>query len=75
VRSEPEHIMIDDREQGLRMALKAVLMSAQELGIDIDDVTEIAFRLMLNDRSYCADQVGAASSALEAAADALPVIH
>jgi hypothetical protein len=67
--------MIDDREQVLRMALKAVLMSAQELGIDIDDVTEIAFRLMLNDRSYCADHVAAASSALEAAADALPVIH
>jgi hypothetical protein len=67
--------MIDDREQVLRMALKAVLKSAQELGIDIDDLTEIAFQSMLGDRSYCTDHVAAASSALEAAADALPVIH
>jgi hypothetical protein len=67
--------MIDDREQVLRMALKAVLMSAQELGIDIDDLTEIAFQSMLKDRSYCTDHVAAASSALEAAADALPAAH
>lgn len=67
--------MSEDRERILRMALKAVLVAAQECCVDIDELTELAIQSMLGERFYDAEDVGEASSAIESAADALPVIH
>lgn len=64
--------MSEDRERVLRMALKAVLTSAQALCIDMDELAEVAFHSMLNESGYDAEDVAAASSEIEAAADALP---
>lgn len=68
-------IMSEDRERVLRMALKAVLVAAQECCVDIDELTELAIQSMLGEQFYDAEDVGEASSAIESAADALPVIH
>lgn len=67
--------MSEDREKVLRMSLKAVLAAAQELYIDIDELTETAFQVMLKDQVYDAAAVAQATLAIETAADALPVIH
>jgi hypothetical protein len=67
--------MSEDRERVLQMALKAVLVSAQALCIDMDELAEVAFQSMLNEPGHDADDVAAASSAIEATADALPVIE
>lgn len=67
--------MSEDRERVLRMALKAVLVAAQECCVDIDELTELAIHSMLGERFYDAEDVGEASSAIESAADALPLIH
>lgn len=63
--------MSEDREKVLRMALKAVLLAAQELYVDIDELTEAAIQAMLRDRSFDAEDIAEASSAIEVAADAL----
>lgn len=67
--------MSEDRERVLRMALKAVLVAAQECCVDIDELTELAIQSMYGEQFYDAEDVGEASSALESAADALPLIH
>ncbi|WP_455913059.1 hypothetical protein [Pseudomonas syringae] len=67
--------MSKEREKVLKIALKAVLIAAQELYVDIDELAETAFQSMLNDKAYDAKDVAQASSVIEAAADALPVIH
>lgn len=63
--------MSEDREKVLRMALKAVLLAAQELYVDIDELTEAAIQTMLRDRSFEPEDIAQASSAIEVAADAL----
>jgi hypothetical protein len=55
--------MSEDRERVLRMALKAVLVAAQECWIDIDELTEIAFQSMLGEQFYDSEDVGEAASA------------
>jgi hypothetical protein len=67
--------MSEDRERVLRMALKAVLVAAQECCVDIDELTELAIESMCGERFYNPEDVGEAASAIESAADALPVIH
>lgn len=67
--------MSEDRERVLRMALKAVLVAAQECCVDIDELTELAIQSMYGEPFYNLEDVGEASSAIESAADALPVIH
>lgn len=37
-------VMSEDRERVLRMALKALLVGAQECCVDIDELTELAIR-------------------------------
>jgi hypothetical protein len=68
-------MMSEDKERVLRMALKAVLVAAQECCVDIDELTELAIQSMLGEQFYDAGDVGEASSAIESAVDALPVIH
>ena len=63
--------MSEDRERVLRMALKAVLVAAQALRIDMDELAELAFQLMVSDEAYDFENVAAASSAIEAVVDAL----
>lgn len=67
--------MSEDREKVLRMALKAVLVAAQECCVDIDELTEIAIQSMLGEQFYNPTDIAAATVAIEVAADALPVIH
>jgi hypothetical protein len=66
-----EKVMSEEREKVLRMALKAVLLAARELHIDVDELTEAAIQSMLQDRSLEAEDIAQASSAIEVAADAL----
>lgn len=63
--------MSEDREKVLRMAVKALLLAAQELYVDVDELTETAIQSMLRDRSFEAEEVAEASAAIEAAADSL----
>lgn len=63
--------MSEDREKVLRMAVKALLLAAQELYVDVDELTEAAIQSMLRDRSFEAEEVAEASAAIEAAADSL----
>jgi hypothetical protein len=67
--------MSEDRERVLRMALKAVLVAAQECCVDIEELTEIAIQSMLGEQFYNPADVAEATGAIEVAADALPVIH
>lgn len=67
--------MSEDRERVLRMALKAVLVAAQECCVDIDELTELAIESMDGEPFYNPEDVAEATLAIEAAADALPVIH
>ena len=67
--------MSEDRERVLRMALKAVLVAAQECCVDIDELTELAIQSMYGEQFYNAEDVAEASTAIEVAVDALPVIH
>ena len=67
-------VMSEDRERVLRMALQAVLAAAQELYVDIDELTETAFQSMLSDRSHKAEDVADATLAIEVAADGLQVV-
>lgn len=67
--------MGEDRERVLRMALKAVLVAAQECFVDIDELTEVAIRSILSDKTYGAEDVAEAATAIEVAADSLQVIH
>ena len=39
-------VMSEDRERVLRMALKAVLVAAQECCVDIDELAELAIQSM-----------------------------
>ena len=67
--------MSEDRERVLRMALKAVLVAAQECCVDIDELTELAMESLLGERLYDAEDVAQAILAIEVAADALPVVQ
>lgn len=67
--------MSEDRERVLRMALKAVLVAAQECCVDIDELTELAIQSMYGEQLYSPADVAEATVAIEGAADALPVIH
>lgn len=67
--------MSEDREKASRMALKAVLVAAQECCVDIDELTEIAIQSMLGEQVYNPADVAEAATAIEGAADALAVIH
>lgn len=68
-------VMSEDRERVLRMALKAVLVAAQECCVDIDELTELAIQSMYGEQFYDPEDVAEASTAIEVAVDALPVIH
>jgi hypothetical protein len=68
-------VMSEDRERVLRMALKAVLVAAQECCVDIDELTELAMESLLGERLYDAEDVAQAILAIEVAADALPVVQ
>jgi hypothetical protein len=68
-------VMSDDRERVLRMALKAVLVAAQECCVDIEELTELAIQSMYGEQLYNPADVTEATVAIEAAADALPAIH
>lgn len=67
--------MSEDRERVLRMALKAVLVAAQECCVDIDELTELAILSMYGEQFYDPGDVAEASTEIEVAVDALPVIH
>jgi hypothetical protein len=67
--------MSEDRERVLRMALKAVLVAAQECCVDIDELMEMAIQSMYGEQLYNPADVADASTAIEVAIDALPVIH
>ncbi|MDC6382797.1 hypothetical protein BW687_021760 [Pseudomonas graminis] len=67
--------MSEDRERVLRMALKAVLVAAQDCCVDIDELTELAIQSMYGEQFYNPADVAEATVAIEVAADALPVIH
>ena len=67
--------MSEDRERVLRMALKAVLVAAQECCVDIDELTELAIQSMYGEQLYNPEDVTEATVAIEVAADALPAIH
>jgi uncharacterized protein with PhoU and TrkA domain len=67
--------MSDDRDRVLRMALKAVLVAAQECCVDIDELTELAIQSMYGEQLYNPADVAEATTAIEVAVDALPVIH
>ncbi len=67
--------MSEDRERVLRMALKAVLVAAQECCVDLDELTELAIQSMYGEQLYGSEDVAEASTAIEVAVDALPVIH
>ncbi|SET89436.1 hypothetical protein [Pseudomonas graminis] len=67
--------MSEDRERVLRMALKAVLVAAQECCVDIDELTELAIQSMYGEQLYNPADVAEATVAIEVAADALPAIH
>jgi hypothetical protein len=68
-------VMSEDRERVLRMALKAVLVAAQECCVDIDELTELAIQSMYGEKFYDPEDVAEASTAIEVDVDALPVIH
>lgn len=68
-------VMSEDRERVLRIALKAVLVAAQECCVDIDELTELAIQSMYGEQLYNPADVAEATVAIEAAADALPAIH
>ena len=68
-------VMSEDRERVLRMALKAVLVAAQECCVDIDELSELAIQSMYGEQFYDPKDVAEASTAIEVAVDALPVIH
>jgi hypothetical protein len=68
-------VMSEDRERVLRMALKAVLVAAQECCVDIDELTELAIQSMYGEQIYNPADVAGATVAIEVAADALPAIH
>ena len=65
--------MSKDRERVLRMALKAVLVAAQECCIDIDELTELAIQSMYGEQFYNPADLAEATVAIEVAVDALPV--
>ena len=67
--------MSEGRERVLQMALKPVLVATQECCVDIDELPELAIQSTWVERFYDAGDVGEAASAIETAADALPVIH
>ncbi len=67
--------MSEDRERVLRMALKAVLVAAQECCVDIDELTELAIQSMYGEQLYNRADVADATTAIEVAVDALPAIH
>lgn len=67
--------MSEDRERVLRMALKAVLVAAQECCVDIDELSELAIQSMYGEQHYNPADVAEATAAIEVAADALPAIH
>jgi hypothetical protein len=67
--------MSEDRERVLRMALKAVLVAAQECCVDIDELTELAVQSMCGEQLYNPADVVEATGMIEAAADALPILH
>ena len=55
----------------LGMALRSVLRTAVEQGLDIDRLSEAAIESMLNDIAYTSDDVAQAVLAIEVAADAV----
>jgi hypothetical protein len=57
------------------MALKEVLVAAQECCVDIDELKELAIQSMYGEQLYNPTDVAEASTAIEVAADALPVIN
>jgi uncharacterized protein with PhoU and TrkA domain len=67
--------MNEDRERVLRMALKAVLVAAQECCVDIDELTELAIQSMYGEQFYNPADVAEATTTIEVAVDALPVIQ
>ena len=67
--------MSKDRERVLRMALKAVLVAAQECCVDIDELSELAIQSMYGEQFYNPADVAGATTAIEVAVDALTVIH
>lgn len=68
---KPDKTMSENKEKSLRMALKAVLVAAQEQGMDLDALRETAIESMLNDILYDSDDVAHAVIAIEVAADAV----
>lgn len=66
-------VMSEDRERVLRMALKAVLIAAVDMGLDLDTLSEAAIESMLNDIAYMSEDARDAALAIEVAADALVV--
>lgn|GEM_PF-1269531 len=67
--------MSEDRERVLQMALKAVLVAAQQCCIDIDELTELAIQSMSGEQLYNPADVAGATIVIEVAVDALPVLH
>ena len=65
--------MSENTERSLRMALRAVLLSAQDQGVDLDVLRQTAIESMLNDIVYDSNDVAHAVIAIERAADALAV--
>jgi len=68
-------VMSEDKERVLRMALKAVLVAAQECCVDIDELTELAVQSMYGEQLYNPADVAEATGVIEVAADALPILQ
>ena len=66
-----ETVMSQGNVRVLGMALRAVLRTAVEQGLDIDRLSEAAIESMLNDIAYTSDDVAQAVLAIEVAADAV----
>jgi hypothetical protein len=63
--------MSENKEKSLNMALKAVIVAAQEQGVDLEVLRETAIGSMLNDIAYDSGDVAHAVIAIEMAADAV----
>jgi anti-sigma regulatory factor (Ser/Thr protein kinase) len=71
--NDRDNSMSENREKSLRMALRAVLLSAQDQGVDLERLRQAAIESMLNDIVYDSNDVAHAVIAIERAADTLAV--
>ncbi|KPX17151.1 hypothetical protein ALQ28_00406 [Pseudomonas syringae pv. delphinii] len=67
--------MSEDTEKILRMDLKALLVAAEDLYVDVDQLCEAAIQSMLSERANDAEDLAGTMTAIEVAADSLQVMR